>query len=140
MVASRHHLGFNGSIIDLFWLTGGDVTELNFKGKEFVYNHHLAVPFRPLVPHPEKGIGPVAFDGNLIIHVRQFRVGHNCSGRNAGAGEGQWGIGRMHPDPDERMAGQVAELFVRWQYRVVSPFSHAVAPRWRPGACYSKRA
>lgn len=44
------------------------MTELNFKGKEFVYNHHLAVPFRPLVPHAEKGIGPVAFDGNLIVH------------------------------------------------------------------------
>ena len=43
------------------------VTELNFKGKEFVYNHHLSVPFRPLVPHPDKGIGPVALDGNLII-------------------------------------------------------------------------
>jgi hypothetical protein len=24
------------------------MTELSFKGKEFVYNHHLAVPFRPL--------------------------------------------------------------------------------------------
>ena len=44
------------------------MTELSFKGKEFVYNHHLAVPFRPLVPHPEKGIGPVALDGNLVIH------------------------------------------------------------------------
>ena len=44
------------------------MTELNFKGKEFVYNHHLAVPFRPLVPHKDKGIGPVALDGNLIIH------------------------------------------------------------------------
>ena len=44
------------------------MTELNFKGKEFVYNHHLAVPFRPLVPHEDKGIGPVALDGNLIIH------------------------------------------------------------------------
>jgi adenine-specific DNA-methyltransferase len=43
------------------------VTELTFKGKEFVYNHHLSVPFRPLVPHPEKGIGEVNFDGNLII-------------------------------------------------------------------------
>ncbi|MGR3724279.1 site-specific DNA-methyltransferase [Abyssibius alkaniclasticus] len=43
------------------------MTELNFKGKEFVYNHHLAVPFRPLVPQPEKGIGPVALDGNLIV-------------------------------------------------------------------------
>jgi len=58
--------------------------ELNFKGKEFVYNHHLAVPHRPLVPHPEKSIlssplplageGPgereiaLRLDGNLIIH------------------------------------------------------------------------
>ncbi len=44
------------------------MTELSFKGKEFVYNHHLAVPFRPLVPDENKGIGPVAFDGNLVIH------------------------------------------------------------------------
>ncbi|MDR4126686.1 site-specific DNA-methyltransferase [Yanghanlia caeni] len=44
------------------------MTELSFKGKEFVYNHHLSVPFRPLVPDETKGIGPVALDGNLIIH------------------------------------------------------------------------
>jgi adenine-specific DNA-methyltransferase len=44
------------------------MTELSFKGKEFVYNHHLAVPFRPLVPNEDKGIGPVALDGNLVIH------------------------------------------------------------------------
>lgn len=44
------------------------MTELIFKGKEFVYNHHLAVPFRPLVPHADKGIGPVSLDGNLMIH------------------------------------------------------------------------
>ena len=31
--------------------------ELSFKGKEFVYNHHLAVPHRPLVPDPAKGVG-----------------------------------------------------------------------------------
>lgn len=47
---------------------GARMTELNFKGKEFVYNHHLAVPFRPLVPNPKKGIGPAALNGNLIIH------------------------------------------------------------------------
>jgi adenine-specific DNA-methyltransferase len=46
---------------------GCDVTELNFKGKEFVWNHHLAVPFRPLVPDAAKGIGDVRLDGNLII-------------------------------------------------------------------------
>lgn len=42
--------------------------ELNFKGKEFVYNHHLTVPFRPLLPQADKGIGAPALDGNLIIH------------------------------------------------------------------------
>ncbi len=47
---------------------GGDVTELSFKGKEFVFNHHLAVPFRPLEPQADKGIGPVRLDGNLIVH------------------------------------------------------------------------
>jgi adenine-specific DNA-methyltransferase len=43
------------------------MTELNFKGKEFVYNHHLAVPFRPLVLHQKKGIGKPSLDGNLIV-------------------------------------------------------------------------
>jgi adenine-specific DNA-methyltransferase len=43
------------------------MTELVFKGKEFVWNHHLAVPFRPLVMHPEKGIGEARLDGNLIV-------------------------------------------------------------------------
>ena len=43
------------------------MTELTFKGKEFVYNHHLAVPFRPLEMHPDKGIGPARLDGNLIV-------------------------------------------------------------------------
>ncbi len=28
--------------------------ELIFKGKEFVYSHRLAVPFRPLVPHERR--------------------------------------------------------------------------------------
>jgi len=41
--------------------------ELIFKGKEFVYNHHLAVPHHPLVPHPDKSIGEARMDGNLII-------------------------------------------------------------------------
>ena len=44
------------------------MSELHFKGKEFVYNHHLSVPFRPLVTDAEKGIGEPALDGNLIIH------------------------------------------------------------------------
>lgn len=44
------------------------MSELSFKGKEFVYNHHLCVPHRPLVPDPSKGIGTARLDGNLIIH------------------------------------------------------------------------
>ena len=42
--------------------------EIVFKGKEFVYNHHLSVPYRPLVVHPDKGIGAPDLGGNLIIH------------------------------------------------------------------------
>jgi len=46
--------------------------ELFFKGKEFVYNHHLAVPFRPLIPDPTRSVGESGkqgrLDGNLIIH------------------------------------------------------------------------
>ncbi len=44
------------------------MTEISFKGKEFVYNHHLAVPFRPLLPDASKGIGRPSLDGNLIVH------------------------------------------------------------------------
>ena len=43
------------------------MTELVFKGKEFVWNHHLAVPFRPLVMQPDKGICDPRLDGNLIV-------------------------------------------------------------------------
>ena len=42
--------------------------ELNFKGKEFVYNHHLSVPFHPLEIHSDKGIGEANINDNLIIH------------------------------------------------------------------------
>lgn len=44
------------------------MSELHFKGKEFVYNHHLSVPFRPLVMDAGKGIGEPSLAGNLIIH------------------------------------------------------------------------
>jgi adenine-specific DNA-methyltransferase len=44
------------------------MSELSFKGKEFVYNHHLAVPHRPLIPDASKSVGNVHLDGNLIIH------------------------------------------------------------------------
>lgn len=43
--------------------------ELHFKGKEFVYNHHLSVPYRPLVIHDDKSVGATHdLNGNLIVH------------------------------------------------------------------------
>lgn len=51
--------------------------ELHFKGKEYVFNHHLTVPHRPLVAHPDKSVSANPEDedrqggaahGNLIIH------------------------------------------------------------------------
>lgn len=43
--------------------------ELHFKGKEFVYNHHLSVPYRPLVPDVAKSVNSKGdLNGNLIIH------------------------------------------------------------------------
>jgi adenine-specific DNA-methyltransferase len=42
--------------------------ELQFKGKEFVYNYHLTVPFRPLLPDAGKSVGKPSLNGNLIIH------------------------------------------------------------------------
>jgi adenine-specific DNA-methyltransferase len=41
--------------------------ELHFKGKEFVYNHHLTVPYRPLEPQADKSVGVPLLNGNLII-------------------------------------------------------------------------
>jgi adenine-specific DNA-methyltransferase len=39
--------------------------ELHFKGKEFVFNHHLSVPYRPLIAHVDKSVGNDS--ENLII-------------------------------------------------------------------------
>ena len=42
---------------------------LNFKGRVFVENHHLAVPFHELLPVREKGLSKkVSLRDNLIIH------------------------------------------------------------------------
>jgi len=43
------------------------MTELHFKGKEFVYNHHLEVPHRPLLADSGKSVGTPELSGNLII-------------------------------------------------------------------------
>ncbi len=42
--------------------------ELDFKGKQHIYAHHLTVPYRPLVPDAERSLNPTAPDDNLIIH------------------------------------------------------------------------
>lgn len=44
------------------------MSEIVFKGKEYVYNHHLTVPYRPLLADKAKGIGPEDLNSNLIIH------------------------------------------------------------------------
>ena len=41
---------------------------LEFKGKQYVYRHHHAVPLRPLVPDIHRSLGPVSREGNLVIH------------------------------------------------------------------------
>ena len=48
------------------------MTELFFKGKEFVYNHHLAVPHRPLVADATRSVGAVDLSGNLIVQFVPF--------------------------------------------------------------------
>lgn len=44
---------------------------LKFKGKEFIYSHHLSVPFRPLNVDKAKSLPPkgknAGLDDNLII-------------------------------------------------------------------------
>lgn len=48
--------------------------ELIFKGKEFVFNHHLTVPYRPLLPDANKSVGEVNLNGNLIIQGDNLHV------------------------------------------------------------------
>ena len=42
--------------------------ELEFKGKQHVYAHHLSIPYRPLVLDAARSLDPLGVDGNLIIH------------------------------------------------------------------------
>lgn len=45
--------------------------ELLFKGKQFVFNHHLAVPHRPLVPYAGRSVG-VLYPDSFLCLVRTF--------------------------------------------------------------------
>ncbi|MBP7203268.1 MAG: site-specific DNA-methyltransferase [Propionivibrio sp.] len=59
--------------------------EIVFKGKEYVYNHHLGVPYRPLIPHAEKGVGPADLASNLVIHGDNLHALKSLLPRYAGA-------------------------------------------------------
>ena len=41
---------------------------LDFKGKQHIYAHHMTVPYRCLVPGPDRSLNPADADDNLIIH------------------------------------------------------------------------
>jgi len=59
--------------------------EIVFKGKEYVYNHHLTVPYRPLVPDAGKGVGPADLASNLVIHGDNLHALKSLLPRYAGA-------------------------------------------------------
>jgi hypothetical protein len=54
------------------------MSEIVFKGKEYVYNHHLSVPYRPLLADAKKGIGPADLGGNLVIHGDNLHALKRC--------------------------------------------------------------
>lgn len=59
--------------------------EIVFKGKEYVYNHHLGVPYRPLVADAAKGVGAPDLGGNLVIHGDNLHALKSLLPRHAGA-------------------------------------------------------
>ena len=59
--------------------------EIVFKGKEYVYNHHLTVPYRPLLAQADKGIGAADLAGNLVIHGDNLHALKSLLPRYAGA-------------------------------------------------------
>ena len=59
--------------------------EIVFKGKEYVYNHHLTVPYRPLLVQADKGVGAPDLAGNLVIHGDNLHALKSLLPRYAGA-------------------------------------------------------
>ncbi len=54
---------------------------LDFKGKQFIYAHHLTAPFRTLEIDKEKshtGENPPSLDDNLIIHGDNLKFLIEC--------------------------------------------------------------
>jgi adenine-specific DNA-methyltransferase len=48
----------------------------DFKGKQFVYAHHLTAPFRPLVPDLKKSVLPKGQGADLAGVNEQAKVTH----------------------------------------------------------------
>lgn len=59
--------------------------EIVFKGKEYVYNHHLSVPYRPLMADAAKSVGAPDLAGNLVIHGDNLHALKSLLPRYAGA-------------------------------------------------------
>ena len=71
-MAANSYVGRSG------WSGASDVTELNFKGKEFVFNYHLAVLF-PYSPQPAwvnfKGLFEAIDKGNERLNIPGYNGG-----------------------------------------------------------------
>ena len=59
--------------------------EIVFKGKEYVYNHHLTVPYRPLLVQADESVGAPDLAGNLVIHGDNLHALKSLLPRYAGA-------------------------------------------------------
>src|SRR6266568_4527881 len=51
------------------------MAQIQFKGKQLVWNHHLAVEYHELLPHADKSLGDtVSLSDNLIIQGDNLRA------------------------------------------------------------------
>jgi hypothetical protein len=48
--------------------------KLDFKGKRHIYAHHLTVPYRTLVPEPEKSVGDCRQHEHYLRGWNQDRI------------------------------------------------------------------
>jgi hypothetical protein len=81
---------------------------LEFKGKPFVYSHHLSVPFRELVVDPKKSL-PVkgqkpSLNDNLIIHGDNLEALKALLPRYAGK------VDVIYIDPPYNSEGELDEM------------------------------
>lgn len=88
---------------------------INFRGKSAVQNHHLAVPYRELLPVADKSVTVTpSLDDNLIIH------GDNLESLKALLPTHAGGVYRVYIDPPYNTGNQKSENWV-YNDRVDSP-------------------